>query len=290
MHKFIFCMLLGLSFGAQASSLKLEPAVGLGTSTLGLTVNKDKDAVDYNPTNGGYYFFSLGVNDFSGELKLPKRDDESILKKNGESRVVDYRLGLTLNRTWSVDLIYQKYEGYFGTYEETQTLRPDLRMARSGVNVYYTFNPVYSSALIDRSIWHQMVTQGSSLLGVSYNSFLLNGEPMLVQRESSLQEGRIQGVAVKYGYGQNWIWKNWFAGLKGLFGLSPYESNYDYSDKSGRSTSLGFVFEMGAAGGYQWEDSKFGLFSRTDTSFYQIDGRDLLSRSTLSGIYFSHMF
>jgi hypothetical protein len=95
---------------------------------------------------------------------------------------------------------------------------------------------------------------------------------------------------MRLSYGYNWLVNNWFAGIAGGLGLSYAHGSYDRGSQSLSQDRFDPISNAGVSGGYQWSQSKVGIFSRLHSWRLVFGDEELSSNTSSTGLYFSSVF
>jgi len=274
---------------------KVEPAIGYGSQYLNMTLETPHDKIEYSTTNQNFWFVNLAMYNFSAQLKIPIHSDDGELQSRGNTTVLDYQISFELTRQWQLEAYYQNYRGYYLSSGPRNLIDPDLQFAHSGGQVVYVFNPEYAAAMIRTTSWKQTSSAGSWMLSGGVDHFDLSGKldptELIPSSQPPIQGANAEVLSLRVSYGYNWLWNNWFAGLTGGLGASYAYGKYDRGgDSITREERIDPISNAGVSGGYQWEQSKVGIFSRLHSWRLAFGDEELNSNTSSTGLYFSSVF
>jgi len=274
--------------------LKVEPAIGFGTSSLSMSVKTNGQDLQYTHTNSNFYFLNLAVEKVSMQIKFPIRDTQESRNTRGDTKVTDYQFGFGFKDHWQTDLYYQKYQGYFIQSKTAQLIQPDLSFSHVGGQMTYVMDPAYSLSMTRETGWQQVSTRGSWMASVGYDEFDLEGDlvPSSLNSglRSSLQNAVAKSLSARVSRGHNWIWNKWFAGLLIGGGVNYNQIQYRYMETADSSSDLKIISNFGMSAGYRWTNSKVGIFVRASNWGLAFDDKELTSNTSSGGIYYSSYF
>lgn len=279
---------------AKELSAGVKPAAGFGSGALEMKLKTEKDAIEYDTTNGMFYFVSLGYKGFSVLGKFPTKDQEARRYERGDTKSSDYQFALELTPNYHLDLFFQKYQGYYLESKSKGLIDPDLHFDHRGVQFSYVFDSSYSASLAKDFFWDQEKSSGSWMLSLGYDYFQLDGNLAPAQLISGVKPGlnnaKANTLSLRGSYGYNWIWSNWFSGVALGYGLNFNDIEYKYEKTQGQEKNRGTHSSVNLAGGYRWDNSKVGFFSRSLYWGLDFDDKALTSIVSATGFYYSTVF
>jgi hypothetical protein len=276
------------------TKMLVEPALGLGISSLNMSVKTQGEDLEYTSTNSSFYFVNIAVDQFSFQAKFPIKDQIENRVEKGDTKVTDFQAGFGFKTNWLAELYYQRYEGYYVQSKTARMIHDDLTMQHVGTQLTYVFDPSYSAAMTRTTSWKQSSSKGSWMLSAGYDEFDLDGD--LVPRSlntslrSALDRAKVRSISARVSRGHNWIWKNWFAGILIGAGANLSDIQYQYSGSTDSNTDMKMIYNTGFSAGYQWGQSKVGFFARSYSWDIAFDDKELTSSTSLTGVYYSSYF
>ncbi|MGE0632013.1 MAG: hypothetical protein AB7O96_06370 [Pseudobdellovibrionaceae bacterium] len=283
----------------KSARLNLEPAIGAGTGDLSMTFSNEStnERVDYKSPNNEFYFLNLSYKNLAAGIKQPKSTGSSNQK---HAKVTDYQLSFGFLQDWKAELFYQKYRGYYMKGKAFNMMNPNLSFEHVGTQILYIFNPKYAYSMVHDAYWEQDQNAGSYFIGIGYDRVLLKGDlvpdgfakPLGASSlgTKSVRRMAADSLVLRPGYGYNWIWEHWYAGVSIGLGIASNAVQYQYLASQGTSRNLGFAFQSGLSYGYRWKGYKIGIFGRVYSWQLKIEDRSLSSTTGLSGLFLSSVF
>jgi hypothetical protein len=274
--------------------INVEPAVGIGASSLNMSIKTNGEDLRYTPSNTDFYFINLGIENLSLQAKFPIRDSQEKLTSHGDTKVTDYQLGFGFQKNWQTDVYYQKYQGYYIESQTSHVIQPDLSFSHVGGQLTYVFDPEYSLAMTRETGWRQTTTKGSWMASIGYDEFDLDGDlaPGILKTglRTGLQKTKADSLSLRISRGHNWIWDQWFAGMVVGLGANYSQIQYQYSTMQDSSSDMKLIANAGLSAGYRWKQAKVGIFARSSNWSLAFDDKELVSNTSSSGIYYSSYF
>lgn len=198
-------------------------------------------ALTYKPNNTyslglGVYLFEVGL-----ELAFAIPLKEQSIERFGESSARDIQVNVLLKR-WGLDLIYQRYSGFYLLDNENEPLpdepfpqRADIDTKNFGVTGHYVFN---NQKFSFRSVYNfserQLYSKGSFLLFSAINTFRVVADSSIVNQSRQFDFGsevdftrlRYTTFSIAPGYTYNLTYKNFFLNTTLSFGPAHHWINY----------------------------------------------------------------
>jgi hypothetical protein len=291
----LFIYIFTIATTAQAwRGYNLSPAIGTGTNSLNLSVNSK---LQYMATNLNFTFISLGIDDFSLQIKFPNPDPVESREARVDSKITDYQFGLKINNHFRALLYHQKYEGYYIESEKIIYQSKNLGFAHTGAQLIYAFNPEFSTAMLEDACWSQDKDRGSWLTSLGVDRFNIKGRliPEALDPDYyGLKSAEIDSVSLRLGYGYNWLWSHIFAGAAFGVGTNLNKISAEYDAPEGNSNSGSYNSKMisnfSFSGGYRWTETKIGFFARQYNWNLTFDGVEISSNTASTGLYVSSLF
>lgn len=287
----------------KSDEFRFEPAVGFGSSSLQFSLKNNGSSknegegedISYKTTNDSFYFVSMAYRGVSLSAKMPIADSEEVRNEQGNTKGYDYQLGFGLFKNWHAEFYRQKYQGYYvETPDQSIIVLPDMKMENTGAQLIYVFKPEYAYAVLRDANSKQLQSGGSWTLGLGFNRFLLQGdlstETIDPEIQGSFEGATADSISIRPGYGYNWIWKNWHAGIFGGLGFNYNQIRYAYVDEVGHTVTTANTVHGGMASGYTWGQNRFGFFSRVYNSGLGFSDKKVTTRTLLAGFFISRVF
>jgi hypothetical protein len=230
---------------------------------------QDEALITYKPNNS--YSFGLGLYLFelNFELAFAIPVDEKSKDIYGESDARDIQLNV-LGRKWGIDVIYQKYSGFYVTESGVDIpptnpfpQRSDIDSKNIGLTGHYIFN---NRKFSFRSAYNfaerQVFSKGSVLLSSSISSFKLNADSSIISDSQkavfgdgvSFEKLRYTTFSIAPGYTYSMIYKNFF--LNGTLSVGPAHHWILYKLENGadkNETAVNSFVAVRIATGYNGE-------------------------------------
>lgn len=199
---------------------------------LGLNIhqrNGDNRTLNYQPNDRGYigigaYIFDINV---ALSAKVPKSLERDPARF-GNTEFTDFQ-GNIYGRKWNVDLIYQKYKGFYlknagdilpdFNAGDVYPQREDLAVRQFLLNVIRVFQPEkfsFRSGFIQAD--RQIKSAGSLLLLNSFHHFTITADSSLtfgteLAKAQVPEDGRLISVSLLPGYAYNFVYKSLYLSL-----------------------------------------------------------------------------
>lgn len=154
---------------------EISSSMGFGSSSLSIDVNEQ---IKLNPTNTGFYFITMGLDNLYFQSKFPIRDPEDSIQSRVDSKIQDYQITFNIYQNWKSALYYQDYKGYYAEDSNLPRVfkQPDLHFNHQGVQVYYLTNEKHSSFLLQDSFWNDQEDSHSWVFNAGLDRFVINGD------------------------------------------------------------------------------------------------------------------
>ncbi len=293
--RFICGLVLGISVSARAEVTRgFEPTIGIGASTLGLSLASKTDQISFQATNTSFSFVALGIDRLTVSAKIPQKMGDEQKLAYGETRVIDYQLNFAISKQLSLEAIYQDYTGYYWEKDNQIFKLPDLHSDRQAIHLFYYTDPEYSGAMVNQSNWKQKGDAGSFIYGAGIQQFSLSGEIIPSGYDAGLRTGLSQAsnraFTLSAGYGYNWLWSHWYAGAAGLLGANFNSVEYSYGRSGSTENNFGLNYGAALAIGYKWTTAKMGFYTRVYSWGLEFDDKKLSNSTTNAALYYSYPF
>jgi hypothetical protein len=198
--------------------------------------------VTFKPNNSysfglGLYLFEVGF-----ELAFAIPIDEKSKAIYGESDARDLQLNV-LGKRWGVDAFYQRYNGFYVTDSEEETLpdtpypqRADVESRNFGLTGNYVFNNrKFSFRSAYNFAEHQVFSKGSFLLFTTISSFRFDADSAIINEAQRAAFGedvaftnlQYTTFSIAPGYTYSIVYQNFF--LNGALSVGPAHQWMNYT-------------------------------------------------------------
>lgn len=282
-------------WGLAVWGIEVEPRMGLGTSTLTLSVtdpSSGSNAFQYRPNVSSFYAVGFSTENLNLNLKLPSsRSDDTEAKKRGNTEATDFQFSFFKNQ-WSHDLFFQRYRGFYidGDKDHPQPfVNEDLRLDHHGYQATFTFNPIFRMGMMINQQVLQLKSGGSWLLigGLSHHHLRTDRSlvPSYYSLTTSPDTAKIredETLSVKFGggYGYNWLFKkSWFMGGAMSLLNGFHRADYKTTSESSSHTYSAMQWDVRLGVGYHGERLLYGLSSISNQTRLEVGSAQMISES-----------
>ncbi len=244
---------------ANASSTDLSHSFGLGliiaSPNYGLGFKPSDETVDteldYQANLKSLYGYQVSAFGFSLSYLTDQPTDTISEEAFGKTTYDEVRIGFYFgNRDqWYWNGYYTRYKGLYveNSVEVDNSLsstdakiqNPDIQVFTTGGGFLYIFDPVsYSAAAAFTQSAQQKTSGGSWLARFVGDHILVFDENKIIPEQVSSQygvdkdlvEARFLSLSLQGGYGQTWVWNNFFFTAQLMFGPGAVVRSYKSAD------------------------------------------------------------
>lgn len=263
---FLLIIILGASFSIEGlhgeDEFIIRPFISQGTLELELK-NLDTGARDHlRPNISNVFGVTLGYKAFSLTIGGAAQTQEADPSERGVSEYDDYQIQFHKKR-WGLDLIYQNFKGFYHTqYKENQTqytLVPELKVSKSGVNLFYVFSPEQYSLAAAYSQTERQKQSGFSWIAMAtLNQINARGQGPILHQNIRSQFGAYEffsgfemlNLGTLFGFGTTLVYEAFYTSFQMLMGpsLQDYKTHGLNRDQFLVAMVQNFRFSLGYNG------------------------------------------